>query len=69
MDFFTNIDTPFFTFFTLPLLIFIARITDQTIGTIRLIYAAKGFKYLAPLVGFFESFRGKFTKYWEGLAI
>lgn len=55
MDFLTGIDTPLFTYLILPLLIFIARITDQTIGTIRLIYAAKGFKYLAPIVGFFES--------------
>lgn len=55
MELFTNIDTPVFTYLVLPLLIFIARITDQTIGTIRLIYAAKGFKYLAPIVGFFES--------------
>jgi uncharacterized protein YebE (UPF0316 family) len=55
MDFLTGIDTPLFTYLILPLLIFIARITDQTIGTIRLIYAAKGFKYLAPIAGFFES--------------
>ena len=55
MDFLSGVDTPLFTYLILPLLIFIARVTDQTIGTIRLIYAAKGFKYLAPLVGFFES--------------
>jgi len=56
MDFLSGIDTPLFNYVFLPLLIFLARITDQTIGTIRLIYAAKGFKYLAPVVGFFESF-------------
>jgi len=55
MDIFANIDTPLFTYVVLPLLIFFARITDQTIGTLRLIYSAKGFKYLAPFVGFFES--------------
>lgn len=55
MDFLSGIDTPLFNYLILPLLIFLARITDQTIGTIRLIYAAKGFKYLAPFVGFFES--------------
>jgi len=55
MDFLSGIDTPLFNYLFLPLLIFLARITDQTIGTIRLIYAAKGFKYLAPVVGFFES--------------
>jgi uncharacterized protein YebE (UPF0316 family) len=55
MDFLSGIDTPLFNYLLLPLLIFFARIIDQTIGTIRLIYAAKGFKYLAPLFGFFES--------------
>ncbi|MCB2195362.1 MAG: DUF2179 domain-containing protein [Bacteroidetes bacterium] len=55
MDFLAGIDTPIFNYLILPLLIFLARITDQTIGTIRLIYAAKGMKYLAPIVGFFES--------------
>ncbi|PLX12960.1 MAG: hypothetical protein C0597_12340 [Marinilabiliales bacterium] len=55
MDIFSGVDTPLFNYLILPLLIFLARITDQTIGTIRLIYAAKGFKFLAPIVGFFES--------------
>lgn len=44
-----------FTWVILPILIFLARITDQSIGTLRLIFVAKGFKYLAPVVGFFES--------------
>ncbi|HKL07277.1 MAG TPA: DUF2179 domain-containing protein [Bacteroidales bacterium] len=55
MDFFGSIDTQLFNYVILPLLIFFARITDQTIGTLRLIYAAKGYRYLAPVVGFFES--------------
>jgi uncharacterized protein YebE (UPF0316 family) len=38
----------------LPVLIFLARITDVTLGTVRLIFVARGFKYLAPVVGFFE---------------
>jgi uncharacterized protein YebE (UPF0316 family) len=38
----------------LPLLIFLARIADVSIGTVRLIFVSRGFKYLAPLVGFFE---------------
>jgi uncharacterized protein YebE (UPF0316 family) len=38
----------------LPLLIFLARICDVTLGTVRLIFVSRGFKYLAPLVGFFE---------------
>jgi uncharacterized protein YebE (UPF0316 family) len=39
----------------LPFLIFLARITDQSIGTIRLIFLSKGFRRLAPFIGFFES--------------
>jgi uncharacterized protein YebE (UPF0316 family) len=55
MEFLSGIDTELFNYVILPLLIFVARITDQTIGTLRLIYAAKGYKYLAPIAGFFES--------------
>jgi uncharacterized protein YebE (UPF0316 family) len=43
-----------FTWIILPLLIFFARIMDQTIGSMRLIFLAKGMKYIAPLLGFFE---------------
>jgi uncharacterized protein YebE (UPF0316 family) len=43
-----------YVWFILPLLIFIARIADVSIGTIRLIFVSRGFKYLAPVVGFFE---------------
>jgi uncharacterized protein YebE (UPF0316 family) len=38
----------------LPLLIFIARVADVTMGTVRVIFVARGLKYLAPIVGFFE---------------
>lgn len=38
----------------LPILIFFARVSDVTLGTIRIIFVSKGIKYLAPLVGFFE---------------
>jgi len=38
----------------LPLFIFLARIADVSIGTLRIMFISKGFKYLAPLVGFFE---------------
>ena len=51
---FFNNDT--FTFIILPLLIFLFRIIDQSIGTLRLIFAAKGLKNLAPFFAFFESF-------------
>ncbi len=36
------------------LLIFCARILDVSLGTLRIISVAKGRKYLAPLLGFFE---------------
>jgi uncharacterized protein YebE (UPF0316 family) len=39
----------------LPLLIFSARIIDQTIGTLRLVFLSKGYKNIAPFLGFFES--------------
>jgi uncharacterized protein YebE (UPF0316 family) len=43
-----------FTWVILPVLIFIARIMDQTIGSMRLIFLAKGMKFIAPILGFFE---------------
>jgi uncharacterized protein YebE (UPF0316 family) len=43
------LDSPF-----LPLLIFLARICDVTLGTLRIIFISKGKKGLAPLVAFFE---------------
>ena len=51
----TNIfGTDLFAYFLLPLLIFLARICDVTIGTIRIIMISKGKKFLAPVLGFFE---------------
>jgi len=44
----------FYMWFVLPSLIFIARITDVSMGTVRVIFVSRGFKYLAPVVGFFE---------------
>lgn len=38
----------------LPLLIFLSRILDQSIGTMRLIFVSKGFRYIGPILGFFE---------------
>ncbi len=47
-------ESPAFTWFVLPVLIFLARITDVSLGTVRLIFVSRGYKLLAPLVGFFE---------------
>jgi len=38
----------------LPLLVFIAELCVVSIGTIRIIFVARGFKLLAPLFGFAE---------------
>jgi uncharacterized protein YebE (UPF0316 family) len=38
----------------LPFLIFIARIGDVSMETIRVIYISRGIKYLAPVIAFFE---------------
>ncbi|CAN5195768.1 DUF2179 domain-containing protein [soil metagenome] len=38
----------------LPLLIFIARMSDVTLGTLRNIFMSRGFRKIVPLVGFFE---------------
>ncbi len=43
-----------FTWVLLPILIFFARILDQSIGTMRLIFLSKGMKRIAPILGFFE---------------
>ncbi|MDR1675150.1 MAG: DUF5698 domain-containing protein [Tannerella sp.] len=40
----------------LPFVIFFGRICDVTLGTLRIIFVAKGEKKKAPLVGFFEVF-------------
>ncbi len=39
----------------LPLLVFFARICDQSIGTLRVVFIAKGHKNIAPIMGFFET--------------
>ncbi|HPX73155.1 MAG: hypothetical protein BWY93_00821 [Euryarchaeota archaeon ADurb.BinA087] len=44
----------FFAWVILPLLIFFFRICDVSLGTIRVIFIAKGLKYIAPVIGFFE---------------
>ncbi|MCX6666326.1 MAG: DUF2179 domain-containing protein [Euryarchaeota archaeon] len=38
----------------LPLLIFAARLTDVSLGTIRIIFVSRGIKYIAPVIAFIE---------------
>lgn len=47
-------DFDLYTWVIIPFLIFLARVADVSLGTIRLIFISRGMKYLAPVVGFFE---------------
>lgn len=38
----------------IPLLIFLAEVCALTVSTLRIIFVARGHKYLAPVLGFFE---------------
>jgi uncharacterized protein YebE (UPF0316 family) len=58
-EFFTQtlgISENVFSYVLLPLLIFMARIGDVSINTIRIIYMLGGRRLTATLLGFFESF-------------
>ena len=44
----------FITYVLIPLLIFLARVADVSIGTMRIIFVSKGYKYISPVLGFFE---------------
>ncbi len=58
-SFFTEtlgISEALFSFFVLPFLIFLARIADVSINTIRIIYVLGGRRWTATLLGFMESF-------------
>jgi uncharacterized protein YebE (UPF0316 family) len=46
--------TPIFVWVFLPLLIFMARICDVSIGTIRVIFIGRGFRWQSAVLGFFE---------------
>ncbi len=48
-------DSATFIYIILPLLVFLARILDVTIGTLRIIFVSKGLKHFAAVLGFFES--------------
>lgn len=51
-----GISEEWFSYFVLPLLIFLARIFDVSINTIRIIYVLGGRRLTATVLGFFESF-------------
>ncbi|MGB3998420.1 MAG: DUF2179 domain-containing protein [Desulfomonilia bacterium] len=54
MEFMTLFGADIYAWCILPVLIFLARIMDVSLGTIRIIFVSRDLKYLAPFVGFFE---------------
>ncbi|PWH16820.1 MAG: hypothetical protein DDG60_03475 [Anaerolineae bacterium] len=40
----------------LPILVFVARFVDVTLGTMRIIFTSRGRRHLAPVLGFIEVF-------------
>ncbi len=54
MDLAQWMNSDLFTWVVLPCLIFLSRICDVTIGTLRIIFVSKGQKFLASIFGFFE---------------
>lgn len=42
--------------YLLPIIIFVGRIFDVTLGTLRIIFVSKGERLKAPIIGFFEVF-------------
>lgn len=51
MEFFNS---PWFDYLVIPLFIFCLRICDITLDTMRIIFMTRGFRRLAPIIGFFE---------------
>ncbi|MFA7199221.1 MAG: DUF2179 domain-containing protein [Methanoculleus sp.] len=51
-----EIDPEVFSLVIIPAFIFLARICDVTIGTMRIIFVSRGMKMVAPILGFFEVF-------------
>ncbi|MFV0481533.1 MAG: DUF2179 domain-containing protein [Campylobacteraceae bacterium] len=54
MEFSELFSSEAFKLYGIPLLICLARITDVTIGTVRIIFVSKGMKNIAPILGFVE---------------
>lgn len=54
MEFIAFLDSNLYALVILPLFIFLARIIDVSMGTVRVIFISKGFKKYATIIGFFE---------------
>jgi len=45
-----------YTYAALPFIVFLSRVADVTLGTMRIIFLSRGKKVIAPLLGFVEVF-------------
>ncbi len=54
MDWFEGINPTVVNWVIVPLLIFLARLADVSIGTMRVIFTSRGAKKVAPILGFVE---------------
>lgn len=56
MDAIFSINSFQYSYIVLPVIIFLCRVVDVTMGTIRVIFVSKGYRVGAALLGFFEVF-------------
>lgn len=54
MNFFEGLNPDLVSWVIIPALIFLARLVDVPLGTLRIVFVSKGNKNLAPLLGFVE---------------
>lgn len=54
MEFSVFYNSEIFKLVVIPVFIFLARLCDVTLDTVRIIYVSRGMKYIAPLIGFVE---------------
>ena len=55
MNWFVNLFGPeIFAWVVIPILIMLARICDVSLGTVRIMLISKGYRNIAPLIGFLE---------------
>ena len=54
MRYFEGIDPTLVEWVIIPVLIFMARIIDVSLGTLRIVFISKGNKLIAPILGFME---------------
>lgn len=52
LDIFARFD--YYSWIVLPLMIFLSRIGDVSLGTLRHVFISKGYRRLVPFLGFFE---------------